>query len=282
MKAVIITDPMNGFGLDLSSDLARLGYFVIGIARNSKESQNIKNTVLKRYAHSKIETFVGDFNNIKNIRQIMLNIKLVMTNYNIDSIYAYIGNHQVFEDRLEKNENDIEKQFFENYLVHFMLSYLLIPYLQKEPNSKIILPALGNGEVGNINFKDLFYEKKYNGEEAFKSAKLCNVIMAGEFNRRYNTGENPVATVLYQEKIVSKEAELNVDPEVKGIKKLFTVTDRMDRVYKGIEAILNIRNHGELLFYKFAKPSKLPTICFNNDLGQKLYEISEKMAKLKY
>ena len=130
--------------------------------------------------------------------------------------------------------------------------------------------------------KTSFYEKKYNGEEAFKSAKLCNVIMAGEFNRRYNTGENPVATVLYQEKIVSKEAELNVDPKVKGIKKLFTVTDRMDRVYKGIEAILNIRNHGELLFYKFSKPSKLPTICFNNDLGQKLYEMSEKMAKLKY
>jgi hypothetical protein len=282
MKAVILSDPLNGFGLDLASDLARLGYFVIGIAKNSKESQNIKKSVLKRYQHSQIETFVGELDNIKNVSQVLLNIKLVMTNYNLDSIYAYIGNHHIFEKRLDKNENDIENQFFENYLAHFMIAYSLMPYLQKQPNSKIILPVLGNGDVGNINFKDLFHEKKYDGAEAFKTAKLANAIIAGEFNRRYNTGDNPVQTVLYQEKIVSTEEELNVDPEVKGIKKLFAKNDRMDRVYKGIEAILNIRNHGENLFYKFSKPKKLPTISFNKDLGQKLYELSEKMAKLKY
>lgn len=283
MKAVFVADSMDNFGLDLSADLARLGYLVITVAQTSKDSENTKREILNRFNKAKIEVIVGSYSTIKDIRQILLNIKLVLTNYRLDGIYAYIGNHQTFEKDYIINSNDIEKQFFENYLVNFILCYSLIPYLQKEKGAKIILPTLAQKELATPKIQDFFNEKNYNGAEMFRLTKTANAMMAGEFNRKFNVGENAVETILYQEKMVSKLEELNTEPKLRGLKKLFNPGDRLFKVYSGIEAILTISSHKpNEMYFKFSKPMALPNISKNENLCASMFEISEKIGRLKY
>lgn len=283
MKAIVVTNPLKGFGLDLVSDLARLGYFVIGISRDSSESENVKKTVKHRFQQANIETFVGSFNSIKEVRQVILNIKLIMTNYNLDGIYAYIGNHQIFTDDYKKNADDMEMQFFYNYLSNFIICYTLMPYFQKEKDSKILLPTVSSAETTALKLEDFQKSKDYDGVEFFRKAKMANALMAAEFNSRFNVGDNPVQTLLYQEKLVLCPEELYEDAEVKGIRKLFDKGDRMLKVYKGIEGILGVSKYrdGEV-FFKYSKPTKIPYIYFNKDLSTKMFEASEKLGRLKY
>lgn len=283
MKAIVVTNPLKGFGLDLVSDLSRFGYLVIGISSDADESENVKKTVQHRFKQANIETFVGSFNSIKEIRQVILNIKLILTNYNLDGIYAYIGNHQTFMSEYKTNSDDIEVQFFQNYLSNFIMCYLLLPYLQKEKGSKILLPTVSISENTIFRFEDLFETKDYNGAESFRKTKMANMLMAAEFNNRFNVGDTPVQSLLYQEKLVTNIEELYEDAPVKGIKKLFDKGDRTLKVYKGIEGILNISEfkEGEVLF-RYSKPERLPRIYFNNNLSKKLFEFSEKLGRLKY
>ena len=281
MKVVVVLDPVRAYGVELVSELCREGYFVIAVAKDARDSEMVYKTVTHRYNFAQIETFVGSFENIRSLRQIILNIKLLATEHNFDSIYAIICNQEKMYEEFKLNEDNIERTFIYNYLANIFICESLIDFLQKESASKIILPTLPQSQLVGINLKDLYREKKYNPQEAIRQAKFANALMVGYFNTLYNVGQNKVAGLLYESRDVAKDEDIDKEKEQGRIARLLNKPTEHENIMRTILALVNLRSHTSIC-YKNAKPVSPPSIVANKAMGEKFWVLSEKISRLKY
>ncbi len=281
MKVVIVTEPIKRYGLDMVIELCRLGYFVIAITKNAKDAEMVYKTVMHRYDYAQIETFVGNFDSISSLRQIVLNVKLLATKYKFDSIYSIICNQESIYPQFELNEDGIEKTFFENYLTNIFICESLIDFLQKEQGSKIICPTLQQNQLLPINFNDLYREKAYSAQSALRQAKFANALMVGQFNERYNVGENKVIGLLYHSRDVVDDNELNTEKEQGKLAKLLNKPTEFESIQNTIIALVNLKTYTSIC-YKNSKPVEAPSVVANKEMGEKFWMLSEKISKLKY
>ncbi len=281
MKVVIVTDPVRSYGLEMVSELCREGYFVIAITKDAKDSEMVYKTVTHRYNFAQIETIVGNFESIRNLRQIILNIKLLATEHKFDSIYAIICNQEKIFDSFQLNEDGIERTFFYNYLTNIFICESLIDFLKKEKGSKIICPTLPQNQLVGINLKDLYRQKMYTPQDAIRQAKFANALMIGYFNVQYNVGENKVTGLLYEARDVASDEELDKEKEQGRIARLLNKPTEFESIMNTIIGLVNLKTYTSIC-YKNSKPIQAPSIVANKSMGEKFWTLSEKLSRLKY
>ena len=84
-------------------------------------------------------------------------------------------------DRQETKEG-MEKQFGINYLGHFLLTTLLLDWM--EPGARIVNVASGAHKVGKIHFDDINLTHGFNVVRAYSQSKLANVLFTRELAER--------------------------------------------------------------------------------------------------
>ena len=273
MKVVIVTDPVRSYGLEMVSELCREGYFVIAITKDAKDSEMVYKTVTHRYNFAQIETIVGNFESIRNLRQIILNIKLLATEHKFDSIYAIICNQEKVFDSFQLNEDGIERTFFYNYLTNIFICESLIDFLKKEKGSKIICPTLPQNQLVGINLKDLYRQKMYTPQDAIRQAKFANALMIGYFNVQYNVGENKVTGLLYEARDVASDEELDKEKEQGRIARLLNKPTEFESIMNTIIGLVNLKTYTSIC-YKNSKPIQAPSIVANKSMGEKFWTLS--------
>ena len=244
------------------SELCREGYFVIAIARDAKESEFIKKTVTHRYDFAQIETFVGSYDSIRSLRQVVLNIRLLATEHKFDGIYAILCNQERVYAEFKYNEDKIERTFMENYLTN-------------------ILPTLSQNQLVGINMADIYRERSYDPQSAIRQCKFANAMMAGYINASLNVGEHPVRAILYEARDVATDEELDKEKPQGRFARMFNKPTEFDVLMNTIIATVNDKSRGGVC-YKASKPIAAPTVCANKDLCEKFWLLSEKISKLKY
>lgn len=281
MKVVIITDAIRAFGLDMVSELCREGYFVIAIARNGKESELIKKTVLHRYSFAQIEAFAGSYSSVRELRQIVLNIRLLATEYKFDSIYALLCNQERVYGKFVLNEDGIERTFMENYFVNIFLAESLLDFLQKEDNSRVIVPTLPQNQLVGINMNAMFKESTFDPQTLIRQCKFANAMMAGYINQNFNSGEHPVRAIMYEARDVATDDELDNEKEQGKFARLFNKPTEFEVLMNTIIATINDKTRTATC-YRASKPVPAPAVCANKDACEKFWHLSEKLTKLKY
>ena len=280
MKAVLLLEPLKGFGLELASDLARQGYFVIGVSDTAKNCEHVKKTITHRYEHAQLEVFVGDVSDVKSVRQIVLNIRLLTTKYNLTGLYAIICNQQSFNEQYQLQEDGIEKTFFDSYLANFYLINALQPYLQKEEKPRVILPTLPKSELLPIIVSDPFRAKMFNGGDAFRQAKFLNAMFINEFNKRNAKEPNKIQGLLYFERLVNKPEETYEEKTRGKFAKMVMKETNMDRIRAGLVGMINLKDHGLKNCYSYSKPIDVPSNTKNEQLSATVWDMSMKLSRL--
>ncbi len=281
MKVVVVTDAMRSFGLDMVSELCREGYFVIAIARNGKESELIKKTVLHRYGFAQIETFVGSFSTVREMRQIVLNIRLLATEHRFDGIYALLCNQERVYGKYKLNEDGIERSYMENYFVNIFLADSLMDFLQKEKDSRIIVPTLAQSQLVGINMNDMFNKDAFEPQSVVRQCKFANAMMAGYINATYNVGETPVRAVLYEARDVATDDELDNEKEQGKLARFLNKPTEFETLMNTIIAAINDKARG-ITCYRASKPVQPPSICANKEVCEQFWLMSQKVTKLRY
>src|SRR6185437_15304940 len=77
-----------------------------------------------------------------------------------------------------------ELQFGTNYLGHFVLTAHLLPLLRAAQKPRVTTVSSGMHRIGQINFDDLQFEKRYRPAAAYVQSKLANLMFAFELQRR--------------------------------------------------------------------------------------------------
>lgn len=85
----------------------------------------------------------------------------------------------------ELTEDGFEMQFGTNFLGHFALTALMLPYLVSVniKSARVVNVSSMISRRGRFNFDDLMAEKKYKPVQAYSQSKLANLVFTYELQR---------------------------------------------------------------------------------------------------
>ena len=122
---------------------------------------------------------------------------------NIDVLILNAGLQYTGSKLPRRSAQGIELTFAVNHLSHFYLTQNLLPFLNRNNNSKIIItssevhnPMSSGGKVGakaslgnlsglvSISEFEMIDGNPFNADKAYKDSKLCNILFAKELSNR--------------------------------------------------------------------------------------------------
>jgi NAD(P)-dependent dehydrogenase (short-subunit alcohol dehydrogenase family) len=95
----------------------------------------------------------------------------------------------------EETEDGFERQFGTNYLGHFALTGLLLPFVRRDAATRIVAVASLAHRQGRIQFDDLQSRRSYGPQQAYRQSKLAMLMFGLELDRRLRAAGSPIRSI---------------------------------------------------------------------------------------
>lgn len=171
-KTVLVTGANSGIGKAVAQELARKSASVIIVSRDMARG-NAALQDIKEYSGSRdVHLYRADLSSLAEVENIASAFHRQSTPLDL-----LINNAAIVPAKRELSRDGLELQFAVNYLAHFYLSKLMIEFLQKSPEARIINVSSVLHYRGKPDFEDLQTEKRpYKAIEVYSMTKLLNVM----------------------------------------------------------------------------------------------------------
>lgn len=175
-RSILITGCNSGLGKETMRVLASNGATVLATARNREKARDASESV-----NGDTRPLVCDLANPQTIFDLVNDLK--NGNEKLDAIIANAGIMALPE--LE-HVHGYEKQFFVNYVGHFILVTELLEQL-KDSGRVVTLSSAAHhyAPADGISFDNLTGEKGYGPWKAYGQSKLAMLLFARELSRRF-------------------------------------------------------------------------------------------------
>lgn len=263
-KVILITGSTDGIGKQTAIELAKLQHKVILHGRDEKKCIRTLEEIKSFTNNDSLEYVVSDFSSKINVFQLASEIK-----NRFQFIDVLINNAGVFLRSRKVNEDGIELTFMINHQAHFILTLELISLLRKSSQGRIINVSSIAHESANLDLDDLMLSKKYSGYTAYANSKLLNILFTYALARRLAT-TNITVNALHPGVITTKL-----------LYEGFRITGSDIRVGAQTPVYLatseDVKNETGKYFEK-KKAVKSSSISYDNDLREKVWQISIELA----
>lgn len=101
-----------------------------------------------------------------------------------DKLHILINNAGVMRCPKSYTKDGIEMQLGVNHMGHFLLTNLLLDVLKNSAPARIVNLSSAAHHRGQINMKDLNWNKDYDPGSAYAQSKLANVLFTKELANR--------------------------------------------------------------------------------------------------
>jgi NAD(P)-dependent dehydrogenase (short-subunit alcohol dehydrogenase family) len=178
-KFAIVTGT-GGLGYETALELASRGAEVVLAGRNRVKGAKSVAAILAEVPAAKISFEELDLANLGSIAAFADRMKSSHR-----ALEILVNNAGVMSPPERKISADgFELQFGTNYLGHFVLTAHLLPLLRAAQKPRVTTVSSGMHRIGQINFDDLQFEKRYRPAAAYGQSKLANLMFAFELQRR--------------------------------------------------------------------------------------------------
>jgi len=184
MKTVVITGATSGIGLAAARKLAASGFQVIGIGRSAENCEKALSQVKKAEPDAEIKYFTADLMQQREINRLAEELARTIEDHCGGELFALINNVGCVRSWYATTEEGYEQQFALNHLAGFMLTYRLMPYIEKA-EGRVIMTCSNSHKGARIYWKDVMLKDGYNPLKAYKQSKLCNILFTKELNNLY-------------------------------------------------------------------------------------------------
>ena len=180
MRTIIITGANSGLGFETAKKIANnKDYEVILACRNIDKGNNTKEEIIKETNNQNITVLELDISSLESVRNFVQEFKKLNK-----KVYGLVNNAGISSLGHEGNSVDgIEIVCATNYLGHFLLTNLLLPYM--EDNAKIFnVTSDMHNPPGGIEWRDpetLFHPLE-NDRKKYSYSKLCNIYFTYELD----------------------------------------------------------------------------------------------------
>lgn len=152
-KIVLITGSTGGIGKESATQLLRKGYTVIIHGRTLEKAQAVAQELSSLTGSSQVKTCFGDFDSFAEVKQMADKLK-----QDYDHLDVLINNAGAGFFGREVSKDGHEKTMNTNVFAPFLLTYLLLPLLNKsKKKGRIIcvtsLDHAKDGEIGTDNLE---------------------------------------------------------------------------------------------------------------------------------
>jgi NAD(P)-dependent dehydrogenase (short-subunit alcohol dehydrogenase family) len=178
-KIVVITGANSGLGLETAKYFVGSGYRVVMAVRNVNKGETAKKELLQLFPDGKIDNFRLDLASLSSIHDFVYSFS-----QQYDSLDLLINNAGVMIPPFSKTEEGFELQFGSNHLGHFALTGLLLPFLEKGDQPRVVTLSSIAHRGGVIDFNNLDGSKGYKAMKFYSQSKLANLLFAKELDDR--------------------------------------------------------------------------------------------------
>lgn len=192
-KTAIITGGNSGIGLEAAKVLAGSGMRIVLAVRNETKGVAARDEILSLHQDGQIEIRkldVADLSSVRSFAEAFLR--------DFTALDVLINNAGVMIPPYSKTKDGFEMQFGSNHLGHFALTALLLPLLQRTPDSRVVTIGSLAHDRGAIDFDNLDGTKGYQAKKFYNQSKLANMLFALELDRRLKVhGSNTISVVCH-------------------------------------------------------------------------------------
>jgi len=178
-KIILVTGSTDGIGKETARQLAQLGATVIVHGRHVERCQRTRDEIRQATGNPNVDCVTADLSSQRQVRQMAID---VIARY--DRLHVLINNAGVILLQRQLSEDGIEMSFAVNHLAPFLLTHLLLDRLKQSAPARIVNVSSTVHYDAALRFDNLQGERKYNGVEAYKIAKLGNVLFTYELAER--------------------------------------------------------------------------------------------------
>ena len=204
---ILITGGSSGIGFQAVLQLISLGHNIILPCKNILRANNVLTRIFNQFQSNSsikgnIYTLEMDLSDFKSIDTFCAEVK--KRRLNIDVLILNAGLQYTGSKLPRRSAQGIELTFAVNHLSHFYLTQNLLPFLNRNNNSRIIItssevhnPISSGGRVGakaslgnlsglvSVSGFEMIDGNPFNADKAYKDSKLCNILFAKELSNRF-------------------------------------------------------------------------------------------------
>ncbi|WP_100612958.1 SDR family oxidoreductase [Confluentibacter lentus] len=287
----VITGSTEGVGFEDALALSSAGWNVIMMGRNAQKGTESIAKIHKINPKAEVIFEKIDLANLSSIKDFAW--RMTSKGQAIDLL---INNAGVMTPpkRLETKDG-FELQFGTNHIGHFALTAQLLPLLRKSLHPRVVTVSSIANREGIINFDDLQSKSSYAPMKAYSQAKLANLMFALELQRqseKHGWGIMSIAAhpgVSRTNLLITGAGRWSssgimrtffpflFQPAAQGaLPTLYAATSSEAKggLYYGPNKMSETRG--------FPTLAKIPTQAEDIDVSLKLWEVSQKLAKVEF
>lgn len=279
-KTVVITGANTGIGRATATELAKRDARVILACRDIDRANAAVREIRSQTGKGQLVVRKLDLASFQSIRDFAEGILDEESRLDV-----LVNNAGVYGCPFSTTEDGLEMQIGVNHFGHFLLTDLLLDKLKSSAPSRVVIVSSGLHKYGTIKFDNLNGEIEYNAEAAYKNSKLANNLFARELSRHLEgTG---VGVFCLRPGMVRTDLGRHVQmPLLLRILGKFFGWLLIKSPYDGCQTVLYCSIAKELdgvsgNFYSNCKEERWSDVSLDDDKARKLWEISEKLTKLK-
>ena len=184
----VVTGSSSGIGAATVVEVARRGYDVALTGRNAERLEQVAQRC--RDAGATARTYAIDVSELSQVRR--LADQLLADWPRIDVL---VNNAALVTQKRETTPDGHESMFAVNHLAPYLLTRLLTERLVESAPSRVVIVASNAYKFDHLDPDDYGMEKLRQPMKAYGRTKLCNLLFAGELQRRLAGTGIAVSTV---------------------------------------------------------------------------------------
>ncbi len=178
-KRVVVTGATDGIGRVTARRLAGLGAEVLLVGRNKEKAEKVVADIRQKTGNADVDFLIADLSSQNEIRILAHEIQ-----QRFSSIDVLINNAGALFMIRQLSVDGIEMTFALNHLSYYLLTRLLMDQILAAPRARVINVSSVAHQGVSLDFDDLQLDQDYDGWQAYKRSKLCNLYFTYALARR--------------------------------------------------------------------------------------------------
>jgi NAD(P)-dependent dehydrogenase (short-subunit alcohol dehydrogenase family) len=184
MKTIVITGATSGIGYAVCRAFAQMGWAVLGVGRNEETCAAGAQALLAEYPAAAVRFFPCDLSKQAEVVRLGEAIQGALDAEYEGKLDALVNNAGCVRSYYTTTEDGVETVFAVNHLAAFLLTRQLMPALLAA-RGRVLVTSSQSHRGTKIRWEDVMLTGGYRPLFAYKQSKLCNLLFAFAFNRRF-------------------------------------------------------------------------------------------------
>ncbi|HKK75183.1 MAG TPA: SDR family oxidoreductase [Saprospiraceae bacterium] len=178
-RVALITGCNTGIGKHTAIELAKQGYEVVMLVRDSDKSRAAQEEIKKASSSDEVQLFYVDLASLASIREVVDRLK-----QNYTKVDLLINNAGILKREEVPSADGFELSIAVNYMAPFYLTQLLLPLIQAAEAARIINLSSEMYKRGKVRLDQGFSAEEFDGIQAYSDSKLLLIYYTKSLAKR--------------------------------------------------------------------------------------------------